>query len=164
MVARTDAELGVQVRQALWRFASNTRLRGTARDKAALATLKSRFPKAVSAFPESALLAVLREPQGGTCSWDAFRVLAASNGEPVPKPSAALTALLGRPCQRCKTAFEAADVAVRERAMLAAASGPSPTGRIWAAGDKEAAALVASARAAARRSAPPSHYRPGRPR
>jgi hypothetical protein len=160
-----SAELGVQVRRALWRFATTTRLTSKARDRAGISLVKNRHPKAMAAFPEAAILAVLREPQGGTCSWDALRVLTAAGPEPMPaKPTPELVALLGKPCQKCQTAFEAGRVARRERAMLAAASGPSPTGLIWAAHDKEAAALVASAREAARRSTPPSYYRPGRPR
>jgi hypothetical protein len=162
--SRDDAALGQRVRSALQAFTTATRLDGAARDKQAIAMIGSRYPKALSAFPKAALLAVIRE-LGDKCSWDVYRDLAASNGEPAPKPSTVLESLLGRPCDRwCKPAFEAERVARRERAMLAAASGPSPTGLIWAAHDKEAAALVASAREAARRSVLPSYYRPGRPR
>jgi hypothetical protein len=109
-------------------------------------------------------MAVLREPAAGACSWDALRVLSAANDQPVPSPSAGLVALLGKPCQRCQTAFQADRVAARERAMLAAASsGPAPTGVIWPAG-AEPAALVAAAREHARRKAnPPAYYRRGRP-
>lgn len=166
-LALDNAALGRKVRAALRSFATTTRLDGPARDRQALIMLNSHYPKAVTVFPEQALLAVLREPGDG-CSWDAYRDLAADNGEPTPKPSAGLEPLLGRPCDRwCKPAFEAARVARREGAMLTAAAqgGPAPTGVLWPAGH-EPAAVVASARAAARRAAsnpPPSYYRRGRP-
>jgi hypothetical protein len=164
-LSRDDAALGRRVRSALQAFTTGTRLGGVARDKQAIAMIGSRYPKALSVFPKSALLAVLREP-GDKCSWDAYRDLAASNGEPAPKPSTVLESLLGRPCDRwCKPAFDTARVAKRERAMLAAAAQHPPTaatGFLWPAGS-EPVGLVAAARAAARRQPPPpSYYQPRR--
>lgn len=155
--------LGVQARRALWRFATSTRLDGEARDRAALAMLRSRVPKALDVFSESALLAVLQEPPAGRCSWDNLETLSA-------KPTPELVGLLGRPCARCRVGFEVAKVHRRESAMLAAAAQHPPTaatGFIWPAG-QEPTAMVASARAAARRAASkppaPSYYQAGRRR
>jgi hypothetical protein len=164
-LSRDDAALGRRVRSVLQAFTVETRLEGTARDKQAIATIRGRYPKALTVFPKAALLAVIRE-SGGKCSWDVYRSLAADNGEPAARPSAVLESLLGRPCGRwCKPAYEAADAHRREAALLAAAAKHPPTratGFLWPAG-QEPAALVAAARAAARRNDPP-YYRPGRPR
>ena len=68
----TPAEYGAVARQALWRFAAQTRLTGAVRDQAAVAMVRSRFPKTRGVFTDAQLAAVLREP-GGRCSWDALR-------------------------------------------------------------------------------------------
>lgn len=151
MVPRDDAELGEAVRPVLWKFAAGTSLNGPARDRAALAAVRSRFPKALGVFGESALLAVLRQLQDGTCSWCAYRKAAALAGEPAPRPSGGFQGLLGRPCSRyCQPAFEEAEAYRRKAALLAAAArgGPTPTGALWPAG-REPAGLTASARRAA---------------
>jgi hypothetical protein len=163
---RDHAVLGRQVRTALWKFASLTRTRGTARDQTAIATIRSRFPSSRDVFSDAMLSAVLREPQAGLCTWDALKVLTAAAAEQMPEaPTPALIALLGKPCARCWSDFDTGRVARRERAMLAAAAQHSPTaatGYLWPSGS-EPVGLVAAARAAARRNDPP-YYRPGRPR
>ena len=132
----TDAELGQQARRALWGFYGSTSTRGTARDKTGVAMVRNQFPKTRGLFSDAALTAVLREPQGGLCSWDAYRILAAANGEEMPSPTPALEGLLGSQCGRCKTFFEAREVTERERSLMAAGYGryqrPAPTGSLWA--------------------------------
>jgi hypothetical protein len=164
--ARTDAELGEQVRNALWKFAGRTSLRGVARDRAAVALIRNRVPAAKGVFSDAQLAAVLREKADGSCSWCALRVLTAAGDEPMPdQPTPGLLALLGRPCARCRVDFDAGKVAARERRLLASGYrrrvvGPQPTGAIWPAG-KEPPGLTAAARAGARRKPdPPSYYRP----
>jgi len=149
----TEAELGQQVRRALWDFTSRTSTRGTARDKTAVAMVRSQYPATRGLFSDAALAAVLREPQDGLCSWDAYRMLAAANGEDVPSPTPALEGLLGSRCSRCKTFFAAREVAERERGLMAAGYGryqrPTSTGFIWSAGQAPAGVVASPRRAAA---------------
>lgn len=131
----TEAELGQRVRRALWDFTSSTSTRGTVRDKTAVGVIRGQYPATRGLFSDAALVAVLREPQAGTCSWNAYRILAAANGEDPPSPSPALHGLLGSQCGRCRTFFEAREVAKRERALIAAGyrrSQPAATGVLWA--------------------------------
>jgi hypothetical protein len=150
----TPAELGAQVRKALLGFYGSTRTYGVARDRTGVAMARSQYPASREWFSDAALAAVLREPQAGTCSWDAYRMLAAADGEEMPSPSPALEGLLGSQCRRCKIFFAAREVAERERGLMAAGYGryqrPAATGMLWPAG-KEPAGVVASARRAASR-------------
>jgi hypothetical protein len=158
MAPRDNTELGTQVRQSLWRFSSTTALRGTQRARAGAAFVRSHFPATRGVFTDGQLAAVLQEPPAGRCSWD--------NLEALPdKPTPELVGLLGRPCAHCRVRFETGRVARREAGMLAAAAQHPPTaatGYLWPAG-QEPEAMVAAARAAARRTDPP-YYRPGRSR
>jgi hypothetical protein len=159
MVPRDNAELGTQIRQSLWRFASTTALSGTPRSKAAVAMVRSHFPASRSVFTNDQLAAVLQEPPAGRCSWDGLEALP-------DRPTPELVGLLGQPCAHCRVGFDAGRVAKRERAMLAAAAQHPPTaatGYVWPSGS-EPVGLVAAAREAARRKTPaPSYYRRGRP-
>src|SRR5215216_5918803 len=135
-MAPTDFELGQQARRALWDFYGSTRTRGVVRDKTGVAMVRNQYPATRGLFSDAALAAVLREPQAGLCSWDAYRILAAANGEEIPAPTPALEGLLGSQCSRCRTYFEAREIAKREKALMAAGYGryqrPAPTGSLWA--------------------------------
>ena len=151
MRPRSPEELGRAARTALWKFASTTRLTGMSRDQAGVATIRSKFPGTRGLFSDQALAAVLREPQAGLCSWDALKVLTAAAGEPMPTaPTAALLALLGQPCSRCRISFEAGEVAERERRLIASGI-RRPTTPAPAAARP---ALTSSARAATPRGRP----------
>ena len=161
MRARDDAELGEQLRRALWSFASRTRLIGTRRDQAAITLIRNRYPASRGVFTDAQLAATIREVgDGAVCHWCALRVLTAAADEPMPdQPTPALVGLLGQPCARCKVAFAAGEVAERERRLLAAGYrrrvvGPQPTGALWPAG-QEPPGLTAAARQTARRPLPP---------
>jgi hypothetical protein len=120
MRARNGQELGEQARRALWRFSSTTALRGTQRDRAGVAFVRSHFPATRGMFTDDQLAAVLQEPPAGRCSWDNLEALPA-------KPTPELVGLLGRPCAHCRVGFEAAKVAARERPLYAAAAQHRPT-------------------------------------
>ena len=158
-----DVELARLVKQTVWNAASSSMV-GTRLDRYTVALVKNRWPAALAAFGEPSIIALLRRPAPGSCSWCAARVLSAASDQPPPKPTPALRELLGSPCSRCQVAHEAAEVAERERAL--AASGyrrdrePAPTGMLWPAG-QEPSGVVTSARRAARNA--PGYYRPGRP-
>jgi hypothetical protein len=178
----TAAELGRQVRHALWAFTSRTSTRGTARDRTAISMVRSQYPATRGLFSDAALAAVLREPQANTCSWDAYRILATANDEQMPSPSPALQALLGSQCSRCRTYFEAQEVAQREHehtaGLVAAGFRPEAAGRLRTPEQVDAytrslrslenAKLPPRAPTGAiwstnQRPKPPSYYRPGRP-
>ena len=135
--------------------------------RAVLAMVRNRYPKAVSAFGESNIIALLREPQRGACSWDAARILAATNGESPPRPTPVLLGLLGTPCSSCKTAFRAARVARREtehvEAVTAAGLSPEAAGRLRT--PEQVASYADSARAlrSATRPATPTSRKPPDP-
>jgi hypothetical protein len=122
----TEAEQGRQVRQALWAFTRRTSTLGAARDKAAVAMVRSQFHATHELFSDAALVAVLWEPQPGACSWDAYR-----KAEPTAAPTEGLYGLLGSMCSGCRVHFEALEVAERERGLIAAGYGrwsrPSPS-------------------------------------
>jgi len=147
-MAPTDFELGQQARRALWDFYGSTRTRGVVRDKTGVAMVRNQYPATRGLFSDAALAAVLREPQAGLCSWDAYRILAAANGEEIPAPTPALEGLLGSQCSRCRTYFEAREIAKREKALAASGyrrrvTGPQPTGRLWV--DQQPAPVMAAA-------------------
>ena len=137
----TAAELGAQIRSRLQNFTASTSTVGTARDKTAVAMVRAQYPASRDLFTDAQLVAVLREPQGRTCSWCAYRMACAAGGEPVADPTAGLRGLLGRMCSACRVHFEAKQIAKREHALVAAgvltAAGrrpdrPSATGALWA--------------------------------
>jgi hypothetical protein len=163
MVPRDDAEFGVQLRRAIWKAVSRTSTRGPARDKVILTMLRNQHPKAFKTFPETALLAAARELED-TCSWCAFRQLAALAGEPPPRPSDGLYGLLGSACRRCRDVFDQAEATDQARARLAA-GGRRPTGTLWPASKGQPAEVTAALQAAGlqRRTPEPSYYRRGRP-
>jgi hypothetical protein len=177
----TGPELGAQVRAALWRFYASTRTQGVARDRLGIAMVRSQFPATRGLFSDAALTAVLREPERGACSWDAYRDLAHERGEAPPVPSPALFGLLGSQCGGCRTHFAAQAVAERERphvaALVAAGFKPEASGSLRSA--KQVAAAKASLDSltnaklppratgaiwAAGKTPAPSYYRRGRPR
>lgn len=172
MAPRNEAEAGQQARHALWKFAGKSRLRGVRRDQAAVRLIRNRY-SAARAFTDTQLAAVLREPQGGLCSWDALKVLCAAGDEQMPtKTTPGLTALLGEPCARClgwfaeqeSVAFEHRVLAAGGRPVTRRVTGPQPTGMLWPAG-QEPPGLTAAARAAARRKPDsPSYYQANRGR
>jgi hypothetical protein len=154
----TGPELGAQARAALWRFYASTRTQGVARDRLGVATVRSQYPATRGLFSDAALAAVLREPESGTCSWDAYRKLATDYGEPPPVPSPDLFGLLGSQCGGCKTHFAAQVVAERERphvaAVVAAGFRPSTAGHVRTA--EQLARHQDALRAAARRPPAPT--------
>lgn len=176
--AASDEQLALAAKRLLW-DAARTSMTGRTRDRYLVGVVRNQLPAAVERFGEFAVLAAGRRPEHPCCSWCALRTLAAAAlEEPEPRPTPALQALLGRMCSRCEIHFRAQDVAKRERAHVASlvAAGYSPedaayqrpgepraTGVIWPAG-QEPAGLVASVRAAARRTPPPSYFRSGRRR
>jgi hypothetical protein len=97
MGPRTDVELARQIRAAAWEAASRTDAVGAAKDRRVVALVSARYPKAVATFGATAIQALLRQPQGGAGSWDAYRILAAANGEPAPAPSPGLLASSAHP-------------------------------------------------------------------
>jgi hypothetical protein len=153
----TGPELGTQARAALWRFYASTRTQGVARDRLGVATVRNQYPATRGVFSDAALTAVLREPKPGHCSWDHYRDLAASSGEPPPVPSPELFGLLGSQCGGCRTHFAAQVVAERERQDLTRIAGGAPT-------PAAVAGLERARRTLARRTPAPSYYTPGRPR
>jgi hypothetical protein len=162
MRARDDGELGQQIRYALWKFASQTGLRGVRRDQAAITLVRNRYPASRGVFSDQAIAATIRQVgDSGACHWDALRVLTAAADEAMPtQPTSALLGLLGRPCARCRAAFAEAESYDHERRLLASGyrrrvTGPQPTGALWPAG-QEPPGLTAAARAAA--SKPPPRF------
>src|SRR5215211_852186 len=121
MRARDDGELGQQIRYALWKFASQTGLRGVRRDQAAITLVRNRYPASRGVFSDQAIAATIRQVgDSGACHWDALRVLTAAADEAMPtQPTSALLGLLGRPCARCRAAFAEAESYDHERRLLA---------------------------------------------
>jgi hypothetical protein len=119
-----ETELGQEVRRTVYRHAGRLTGATRSRDRRLVALVAERHPGAVEAFGEAPITALLREPAPGRCAWD-------SAGDPLPTPTDGLRALLGQPCVRCRAAFEAAEVARRERALRAAGqrrpTAPVPT-------------------------------------
>jgi hypothetical protein len=144
MATSDPVALGRALRLAMWRFSSRTNTRDPEqRDRMALAVAHQQHRAAAALLPDTAILATLREPAPGRCSWDAYIALSALDGEPMPAPTPALSGLLGRPCAKCQGVFAAQRVIKRERAALAAGGQQRP---------------VAASKAAPRKSAPPPWY------
>lgn len=136
-MAATPEDQAGQLRQFLLsgRIASMTLADGADRDRQVLGLVGARYPKAVEALGRPSILALTRTLGPGTCSWCAAATIAAGNHEPAPDlGSAAHRALLGNPCRRCLTRYQARKAAAAERAHLGElqASGlyPAAAGRL----------------------------------
>jgi hypothetical protein len=160
----TGAELGTAIRRLIHRSAGvPAQDRRAARDQALVARVHTRYPE-VADLGRSPVLALLRRPGPGTCSWCCAEVLAVAYGEPAPDPaSPVLQGLLGHQCRRHQARVDAA------RTQLAAAARtdllrwykarpPAPTGLLWT-GREPPAVTAALAAATRRRISTPSYYR-----
>jgi hypothetical protein len=105
MGPETDVELAGVVRQHVLTAFSQTSLTGDRRDKLLLAQVRNRWPTAVDAFGERAIVAVAGRPPDG-CSWCVL--------DPMPTPTAALRRLLGAQCFDCRVRVDAQPIAQRE--------------------------------------------------
>jgi hypothetical protein len=124
----------------------STSAAGAHRDAMILARVEASFPGAVVAFGRSALLALTRSLEGGTCSWCAASLIAAGQ-EPRPDPTnPAMQQLLGTPCRRCSVRHEMGKVAQRERSHLEqiTAAGLRPAAAARARTPQQVAALAAA--------------------
>jgi hypothetical protein len=181
-MAGDEVGLARQVRQTIWELAGRSRVVGGRLDTLALATVKNRHRGAVDVLGREPILALLRRPGPGACSWCAARMLCAAAQPPKPPPpaTAAVRALLGAQCSRCRVAYAALEVAEREDAhvagLVAAEYSPkdasyqrpgaprAPTRVIWSADQPQPETVTAALRAAGqrRRTPDPPYYRPRR--
>ena len=163
-----DAQLALAVKRTIWQ-AGRTSMHGGRRDRYLLALIRTRHPAALTTFGEAGLLAATRRTAPGACPWCAFRAITAASLEPEAAPTPALHALLGGQCARCRTHYQAQQVAERERAWtgeLTAVGFPPSSARRLRTFTQAAEALTASAlpptgprgRPARRRSTAPSYY------
>jgi hypothetical protein len=156
----TAAELGQAVRRTVHTHAGRLSGQTASRDRQLLALVADRHPGAVDAFGEAAITALLREPTGGLCAWDAARVLAAAAGQRLSTPTAGLRALLGAQCRRCRHQVQVRRAAAAHAAQAASAGRPEaltaaaqpPSRFAW---DSAHEVTITPARAAAGQTLPP---------
>jgi hypothetical protein len=141
MKARNDAELGEQIRHALWKFAGRSRLPGVRRDQAAVALVRNRYPAARDVFSDQAIAAAIREVTDGTCHFCALRVLTAAADTampPSPPPASWPCSVSHAPVARASlpsrnpsrsSAVCWPRAAARSPAATPARSQPGPSGR-----------------------------------